>query len=152
MAVQRSINLLFPPFALEMQKGFERARKAGFALALFETYRSPSRQNILFSQGRESPGQIVTHTRAWGSWHQYGLAADIAILKDDRWNWDFDPERVSKFFVSEWIHWGGPSDGPHYQYSKLPRLHEAQKMARDGNGILELWSTLMVPTPFPATV
>lgn len=146
--IYRSKNLLFPPFCEEMSKGLERAKKAGFDLALFETYRSPARQNILFFQGRESPGQIVTHTRGWGSWHQYGVAADIAILQDDRWSWEFDPERISKFFVSPWIHWGGPSDGPHYQWAKLPKLHEAQKMARDGNGILEFWSSLMTPKAF----
>lgn len=143
--VHRSHNLLFNPFLIEMLRGIERAKKAGWSVALFETYRSPARQNILFSQGRESPGQIVTYTRGWHSWHQYGVAADIALLREDRWSWDFDPERLSKFFVGEWIHWGGPSDGPHYQWAKLPKLHEAQKIARDGNGILEFWSTLKAP-------
>ena len=143
--VHRSHNLLFNPFLIEMLRGIERAKKAGWPVALFETYRSPARQNILFSQGRESPGQIVTHTRGWHSWHQYGVAADIALFREDRWSWDFDPERLSKFFVNEWVHWGGPSDGPHYQWSKLPKLHEAQKIARDGNGILEFWSTLKAP-------
>lgn len=140
--ISRSTNLLYPPFLAAMNEGLKKAKDAGHALTFFETYRPASRQDLLFAQGRNMPGQIVTNARGWTSWHQYGLAADIALFKDGKWSWEFDPEVISKFFDPAKVKWGGPTDGPHYQWAKLPTLATARKVAKDGDGILALWATL----------
>ena len=51
----------------------------GYDMAILEGYRSPARQDMLASMG----GQ-VTNARAFQSWHQYGLAADCAFLRDGK--------------------------------------------------------------------
>jgi peptidoglycan L-alanyl-D-glutamate endopeptidase CwlK len=56
-------------------------------LAVYEAYRTPARQDHLFAQGRTRPGKIVTYARGWESFHQYGLAVDMAFKIDGQWTW-----------------------------------------------------------------
>ncbi len=51
----------------------------GYEMALIEGYRSPERQNMLAGLGAQ-----VTNAAAWQSYHQYGLAADSAFLRDGK--------------------------------------------------------------------
>lgn len=51
----------------------------GYDVVLIEGYRSPERQTLLASKGRN-----VTNARADQSYHQYGLAADCAFLRDGK--------------------------------------------------------------------
>jgi peptidoglycan L-alanyl-D-glutamate endopeptidase CwlK len=51
----------------------------GYEMAILEGYRSAARQDALAALG---PG--VTNARAYQSWHQYGLAADCAFVRDGR--------------------------------------------------------------------
>ena len=60
----------------------------GVPFRIFEAYRSPQRQQWLFAQGRTRPGMKVTNARAWQSYHQYGVAADIVLYVNNQWSWD----------------------------------------------------------------
>jgi len=51
----------------------------GYDMALLEGYRSPARQDALASMG-----PAVSNARAFQSWHQYGLAADCAFVRDGK--------------------------------------------------------------------
>ena len=51
----------------------------GYDMAILEGYRSPARQDALAATGSN-----VTNARAWQSWHQYGLAADCAFLRNGK--------------------------------------------------------------------
>ncbi|MBA4110464.1 MAG: peptidase M15 [Leptothrix sp. (in: Bacteria)] len=51
----------------------------GYDMALLEGYRSPERQNLLAAQGAH-----VTNAGAWQSYHQHGLAADCAFLRQGK--------------------------------------------------------------------
>lgn len=47
------------------------------------TYRSFAEQDALYALGRNGkPGKIVTHARGGHSYHNYGMAIDIVLLKD----------------------------------------------------------------------
>jgi peptidoglycan L-alanyl-D-glutamate endopeptidase CwlK len=54
-------------------------QQQGYQMALLEGYRSPQRQDMLARLGAH-----VTGARAFQSYHQYGLAADSAFLKDGK--------------------------------------------------------------------
>lgn len=51
----------------------------GYDMVLVEGYRSPERQSQLAAQGEH-----VTLAQAGQSWHQYGLAADSAFMRDGK--------------------------------------------------------------------
>ncbi|WP_439546544.1 M15 family metallopeptidase [Sandarakinorhabdus sp.] len=62
---------------------------------VFEAYRAPERQRHLHAQGRSRPGMIITRARAWESYHQYGLAADIVLFVEGKWSWDTSGARAA---------------------------------------------------------
>ena len=51
----------------------------GYEMALLEGYRSPERQDRLAAAGNH-----VSYARAFQSFHQYGLAADCAFIREGR--------------------------------------------------------------------
>lgn len=51
----------------------------GYDLVLLEGYRSPERQNRLAGMGAN-----VTHATGYRSYHQFGLAGDVAFLRDGK--------------------------------------------------------------------
>ena len=53
--------------------------KYGYEMAIIEGYRSPERQNMLAELGTH-----VTNAKAFQSYHQYGLAADCAFIRDGK--------------------------------------------------------------------
>lgn len=76
----RDWSLLEPAFRQRLLAAFELMRRRhGYEMVLIEGYRSPARQAQLASLG---PG--VTRADAHQSYHQYGLAADCAFLRQDR--------------------------------------------------------------------
>lgn len=55
---------------------------------VFEAFRTPERQAVLFAKGRTTKGPKVTWVGPWGSIHQYGLAVDFVLRINGNWSWD----------------------------------------------------------------
>lgn len=66
-------------FAAKVLQVFDRLRERGYTFALLEGYRSPERQDVLAAMGSH-----VTSAKAFQSKHQYGMAVDVAPLRDQR--------------------------------------------------------------------
>jgi peptidoglycan L-alanyl-D-glutamate endopeptidase CwlK len=75
----RDWALLDAVFQQRLLHVFQQMREQGYELALLEGYRSPTRQAQLAAMGPH-----VTRAGAMQSYHQYGLAADVAFLRDGR--------------------------------------------------------------------
>ena len=56
----------------------------GTGFRVFETYRSPERQDALFKKG-------TTKAIRYQSAHQYGLAVDYVMFRDGKWTWEIEP-------------------------------------------------------------
>lgn len=133
------IDLIHPNRRAELHLIYKEIceRLSGSAMCRFAyTLRTFIEQDALFAQGRTKPGKIVTKARAGRSYHNYGLAVDIVLLKDKDGNgtyetasWetnvDFDgdgvadwQEVVQVFKEYGWF-WGGDwtrfPDMPHFE-------------------------------------
>jgi peptidoglycan LD-endopeptidase CwlK len=76
----RAWELLDDAFSQKLLQAYRLMKdQYGYEMVLLEGYRSPERQNELAATGSH-----VTNAAAWQSYHQYGLAADSAFLKDGR--------------------------------------------------------------------
>lgn len=73
----RDWNRLDPRFLQPVLELLQRLERRGYLFALLEGYRSPERQEILADKGAR-----VTNARAYQSKHQFGLAADLAPVRD----------------------------------------------------------------------
>lgn len=139
--VCRSLNVIFPPMAEAALEALVQARKVYPDLQIFETYRSPARQEYLYAQGRTRPGKKVTDAKAMESWHNYGCALDVALLQDGQWSWSFDPSMIAVYFTRAGLQWGGPLDPPHFQAPRVLPLAAAKALVR-ADGILKYWLEL----------
>lgn len=80
MQANRDWNLLDPAFSQRLLEAFRLMRdRHGYEVVLVEGYRSAERQTMLAALGPH-----VTRARANMSYHQFGLAADCAFLRDGR--------------------------------------------------------------------
>lgn len=108
--------------------------------------RTFAEQHALYAQGRTTPGKLITWADAGLSYHNYGLAFDIVLLKDtdgngtyDTASWesdvDFDGDGVSDWMEvvaiakTEGWEWGGDwpadkRDKPHFQKTHGYTAHE----------------------------
>lgn len=90
----------------------------GTTLTVTSTYRTFAEQDILYAQGRTSPGNIVTNAKGGQSFHNYGVAFDVAINRNGVLDYNITPfiAWIGKFIGLEW---GGDFanfvDKPHFQ-------------------------------------
>lgn len=79
------IALLHPAVREEAKAIYDGICQAltGRAICRFAyTIRTFAEQEALYAQGRTKPGKVVTNAKAGMSYHNYGLAVDIVLLKD----------------------------------------------------------------------
>ncbi len=104
-----------------------------YELVLLEGYRSPARQNML------SGNRNTTRARAYQSYHQFGLAADVAFKRNgkvvitERDPWAMRGyELYGEVAESVGLTWGGRwksiKDFGHTEY-RMPGLRKTQEMA-----------------------
>lgn len=113
-----------PLVATKARQLIERAYREGINVIITQGLRTIEEQNELYAQGRTKPGKIVTNARGGYSYHNFGLAFDFAIMKDDgsvSWNVDDKWKRVAQIGKSLGLEWGGDwksfPDYPHFQYT-----------------------------------
>lgn len=79
-SADRRWDLMDPVFVQRVLTIFKIMKdEHGYDMALLEGYRSPERQAMLAAKGSN-----VTMAGAWQSYHQYGLAVDLAFYKDGK--------------------------------------------------------------------
>lgn len=90
-------------------------------------FRSFEEQNRLYAKGRTAPGKRVTGARGGESWHNYGVAADLAFYNDTgniTWPETGDYARMwtryGELAKKQGLRWGGDWTGlvdrPHIEY------------------------------------
>ncbi len=80
VSASRDWALLDKEYSQRLLQAFRIMKERhGYDMAILEGYRSPERQDALAAQGSS-----VTNAKAFQSWHQYGLAADCAFLRDGK--------------------------------------------------------------------
>ncbi len=117
---------LNPAVKIASEKLIERCYNQGIEIRIVSGYRSPAEQQVLFNQGRTTPGNIVTNARPGRSNHNYGLAIDFVLIKSG-YDMKADTDGNS---IADWIDvvthaktlgfaWGGDwtsfKDYPHFE-------------------------------------
>lgn len=135
--ISRDPNLLYPKFWAKLRAGLVAAQSAGHKVTMFEGWRSHIRQASLYDK---SYGMAVTHANGWESWHQYGLAADLAF-NDGDWNWKGDFEALKPYFEAQGLRWGGAQDSGHWEWPCAISHSEAFKLSQAA-GVQAVWQAI----------
>lgn len=108
---------------------FQLMEKRGYQMALIEGYRSPERQNYLASLGSQ-----VTNAGAYQSYHQYGLAADSAFLREgkiiisEKDPWAMEGYRLfGEYAESVGLNWGGKWKLMDFGHVELRKMNVLKK-------------------------
>lgn len=117
------------------------AAKEDIDLVITEDVRTADSQDELYEQGRTTGGDIVTNAKGGQSYHNYGLAFDYALKKNNGdiiWDIHYDGNENGK---SDWFEvadlakelgfeWGGDweiRDYPHLQMTFGRSIEQLQK-------------------------
>jgi hypothetical protein len=91
----------------------------GIKLRITHGLRSFAEQDALYRQGRSIAGNIVTNLQGGYSYHNYGLAFDVAGIAKGAANYNLDWSSIGNIGVSMGLEWGGNFrsflDRPHFQ-------------------------------------
>jgi peptidoglycan LD-endopeptidase CwlK len=105
----RDWSKLDPHFVQTVLQIMKKMAERGYPMALLEGYRSPERQDGLATQTT-----VVTKAKGGQSKHQYGLAVDLAPMKDgkiiisERDAWAFSAyQALGEEAVAAGLTWGG---------------------------------------------
>jgi peptidoglycan LD-endopeptidase CwlK len=155
------IELLHPKLRDEVKTIYSEICSAltGKAMCRFAyTLRTFAEQDILYNQGRTTPGKIVTNAKGGQSYHNYGLAIDIVLVVDKDGNGSFETASwdVSSDFdgdgQSDWMEvvaifkrhgfaWGGDwkfTDKPHFEKTFGFTIAQLQELNKKHAGYLPL--------------
>ena len=131
------IDKLHPSVQPMAWQVLSRAWDDGLALVVTQSLRTNAEQQALYDQGRTKPGQIVTNALPGSSWHNFGLAFDVAVLEggvptwpnnNDLWN------RIGNIGKKIGLAWGGDwqkfPDRPHFEFHPGMTLADARAGVR----------------------
>lgn len=94
----KRIDLLHPKLRDEVREIYETITNSltakGIICRFTSTYRTKAEQTALYAQGRtDKTKPIVTMAKAGESYHNYGLAIDVCIIKNGvTASWDFSKD------------------------------------------------------------
>ncbi len=112
------------PKVIEDFKNFitDAEQGLGIMIRVTQGMRSFKEQQALYNQGRITAGKIVTKAKPGSSYHQYGLAVDLAELINNgsAIDWGYDMGKLVPYADKYGISWGGNwtggfKDFPHFE-------------------------------------
>jgi peptidoglycan L-alanyl-D-glutamate endopeptidase CwlK len=123
----RDISSLNPYVAVRARRFLELCKAAGLDVTILVAFRSWDEQDMLYTQGRTRPGDIVTDAMGGDSYHNWGLAFDAAPTKNGQIDWNDTAafNRMGALGQQAGLEWGGNwtsvkinlVDLPHFQYT-----------------------------------
>ncbi|RSL34796.1 M15 family peptidase [Salibacterium salarium] len=133
---------LHPIVIEKKEKLIDRTANKDINVVVTEGYRSETRQNDLYAQGRTKDGAIVTNAKGGESYHNYGLAIDFALERSNgeiTWDTTYDGNQNGQ---SDWeetvdiakdlgFEWGGDwdhfEDPVHLQWNPGVSMNKLQQ-------------------------
>ena len=122
-----AVDLLEPITRAAVLAIITDANAHGMELMVFETYRSPERQQLLFAQG-------ASKLRAVGV-HHYGLACDLVKSIGGVPSWKGDFSLLGTLAKAHGLVWGGDWGSPGVHHSFMDCDHVQRCTLAEQNGL-----------------
>jgi peptidoglycan L-alanyl-D-glutamate endopeptidase CwlK len=87
MINSRKLEDLHPKVKTLCEKFIASCDKQGIDILITSTYRDGESQSALYTQGRTTPGKIVTNANAGQSFHNWRVAFDFVPLVNGKAQW-----------------------------------------------------------------
>ena len=139
MITSRKLSDLDPRTAIKARDFQLECAHQGIDVIFTSTLRDFEAQDVLYAQGRTTPGKIVTNAKGGDSFHNYAMAFDFVPLVNGKAVWD-DEElftrcgEIAESVGLEWAgRWNSFKEMAHCQYTGGMTL--AQLKTRHENGL-----------------
>lgn len=155
---QASINRLakvHPILATRVRALIDGLAAKGYPFEVVQGLRTYAEQDALYAQGRTKPGKIVTRAKGGQSNHNFGMACDIAPVRNGTidWNWRQAFLAINHEAEKAGLLWGGDwskfVDLPHVELPG-PSIKESQILFKKG-GLEAVWKEAKA-SPIPVKV
>lgn len=123
MITSRSLDDLLPQVKVKCEQFIQLCATNGIDILITSTYRDKESQNALYSQGRTSPGSLVTNAKGGDSFHQYRCAFDFVPVVGGKADWSNTATfttcgKLGASIGLEWAgNWKGFRELAHLQYT-----------------------------------
>ena len=139
MINSRSLDELLPQVKSRVDAFIQACKDKGIDILVTSTYRDLESQDILYEQGRSTPGKIVTNARGGDSYHNWRCAVDVVPIIGGKPDWDgshpvwYEIGKIGEECGLEWAgNWKSFKELAHFQYSgklTLAQLKEGAVIA-----------------------
>ena len=82
------LDLVHPKLADKIRTLADMLLQENITIRVTQGLRTWGEQSVLYAQGRTSPGKVITDAKPGYSWHNYGLAIDVAPFDDGIPDWN----------------------------------------------------------------
>lgn len=120
---EKRLAEIYPGLADLVRAMADQLAAEGIDIRVTQSLRPMAEQEALYAQGRTASGDIVTNAQAGYSWHNYGLAVDVAPLtpQGPDWNtshpvWGRIVAVGSALGLESGSAWRTFPDWPHFQF------------------------------------
>lgn len=142
-----------PKLAGRVRQMAEMLEGENITIRVTQGLRTWADQAALYAQGRTTPGKIVTNAQPGHSYHNFGLAIDVAPFDGNIPDWSVDHPAWKRIVaVGESLglqsgsEWRTFPDWPHFQMTgQLPvSPDDAVRAAYETGGIEAVWSDTLL--------
>lgn len=85
---EKRLSEVYPGLAEKVRAMADTLLQEGIDVRVMQSLRPWSEQEALYAQGRTAPGNVVTKAMPGYSWHQFGLAVDVAPFSPQGPDWN----------------------------------------------------------------
>lgn len=112
--------MLHPDLRTKCQELIKKCKTRGIDIIISQTLRTKAEQDAIYAQGRTKPGKIVSNVRYPNSMHCWGVAFDVAVIREGKAIWDTSAYKpVGTLGEALGLTWGGRwknfPDNPHFE-------------------------------------
>ena len=135
--MSRALSDLEPVIEQMAHRLIGAAATIGMELYVVHTFRTIEEQDAIYAKGRTAPGDVVTNVKGGASYHNYGLAFDVAF--EDEYGkpvWDGPWDLLGRLGEQIGLEWGGRWTKPDMGHFQAPGIIDLT-----GRGYIDLEAT-----------
>lgn len=146
---EERLSLVHPALAEKVRSMADLLAQENITIRVVQGLRTWDEQAALYAQGRTAPGKVVTNAGPGTSWHNFGLAVDVAPFDSSIPDWNVNHpawQRIVAIGKSVGLvsgsEWRTFPDWPHFQLTgQLPvSPDDAVRAAYETGGQAAVWS------------
>jgi peptidoglycan LD-endopeptidase CwlK len=145
---EQRLSEVYPGLATLVRQMADQLAAEGIDIRVTQSLRTVAEQEALYAEGRTQPGKIVTEAMPGYSWHNFGLAVDVAPLtpQGPDWNtshpvWGRIVAIGSALGLVAGADWRTFPDWPHFQWTGIFPVspNDAARSLLASGGVSAVW-------------